>query len=59
MNIHFGFIVEVGTEMLMRFRVFFSFSYYWMGKSDLFKAKEETRRTTTPSKKNFKTFPKN
>lgn len=57
MKFYFGFIVEVGTEVLMHFRVFFSFSRCWMRKSDLLQAKDEIR-TTKNSKMNHKIFPK-
>ena len=46
MKFQFGNFVEVDTKGLIRFCVYFSFSRCQIGKSDLFKAKEETRRTT-------------
>ncbi len=58
MNIYFGFILRVGTEVLMHFRVFFSFSRCWVREPNHFKAKNETRRTTKTFKKNPKIFPK-
>ena len=59
MNIYFGLIIEVDPEVLMHFRVFFSFSRCWVRVSNQFNAKNETRRTTKHSKKNYKSFPKN
>ena len=58
MKFQFGNFIEVDTKGLVRFCVFFSFSRWRMGKSDLFKAKEETRRTTKNYKMNNNIFRK-
>ena len=58
MNLYFELMVRVGTEVLMHFCVFFSFSRGWIREPDHSKAKNETTRTTKTFKQNPKIFPK-